>query len=162
MQIDIRHQFRPGDVGRIVYLHGTYYARTYGWDHTFEAYVAVPLGEFAKRKHDRERIWLVDSDGELNGSIAIVEANPEEAQLRWLLLMPEVRGRGIGKRLVHEAIEFAQSRHYSSIFLWTVDGLPESAALYRAAGFRLTEEHPRTLWGANVDEQRFDLSLRPV
>ena len=158
-QIDIRHQLRPGDVGRIVYLHGTYYAQTYGWDHTFEAYVAVPLGEFAKRSNERERIWLVDSDGELNGSIAIVEANAEEAQLRWLLLMPQLRGRGIGKRLVQEAIAFAREKSYSSIFLWTVDGLPESASLYRAAGFRLTREERRVLWGASVVEQRFDLSF---
>ena len=95
----------------------------------------------------------------MNGSIAIVEANAEEAQLRWLLLMPELRGRGIGKRLVQEAIDFSREKKYSSIFLWTVDGLPESAALYRAAGFQLTREEPRLLWGANVVEQRFDLAL---
>lgn len=157
--IEIRHRFRPGDVGRVVYLHGTLYAAECGWDHTFEAYVAVPLGEFAKRNNDRERVWLVDAHGELSGSIAMVEASPTEGQLRWLLLMPHLRGRGLGRRLVEEAIRFARAKGYASVFLWTVKGLSASAGLYTSVGFRLTSEQPRQMWGAEVIEQRFELDL---
>jgi hypothetical protein len=46
--VTIRTTLRPGDIGYVTYLHGTLYAAEYGWDHTFEAYVAGPLAEFAK------------------------------------------------------------------------------------------------------------------
>jgi GNAT superfamily N-acetyltransferase len=157
--IELRNELKPGDIGRVILLHGTLYAEEYGWDHTFEAYVAGPLAEFAKSHNDRERIWIVEHHGEVAGSIAIVEASPEEAQLRWLLLHPGLRGRGVGGALMKEAVDFCRERGYRSIFLWTVSALTAAAKLYRSAGFTLTGEQTRELWGATVTEQRYDLTL---
>ena len=100
--VSIRDQLKPGDVGYLSYLHGILYAQEYGWDYTFEAYVAVPLAEFAKEHNDRERIWVVEKDGQVAGSVAIVEASKEEAQLRWMLLTPDLRGYGLGRFLVRD------------------------------------------------------------
>ncbi|MEW6210933.1 MAG: GNAT family N-acetyltransferase [Acidobacteriota bacterium] len=157
--IGIRHDLRPGDIGYLTYLHGVLYAKEQGWDHTFEAYVAEPLAEFARSHNDRERIWIVESDEKIVGSIAIVEASREEAQLRWLLLDPVLRGRGIGRTLVEEAISFCRDAGYSLVFLWTVSALAAAAKLYQSTGFRLTQENRREMWGAIVTEQRYDLEL---
>jgi GNAT superfamily N-acetyltransferase len=157
--IRIRHEFEPGDIGRLTYLHGILYAKEHGWDHTFEAYVAGPLAEFAKSHNSRERIWIVESGEEVAGSVAIVEASPAEAQLRWLLLHPKLRGRGVGRMLCEEAVGFCRQSGYGSVFLWTVSELREAAGLYRSLGFRLTEENTHRLWGATVTEQRYDLKL---
>ena len=157
--VTIRHALRPGDIGDIVGLHGRLYAAEQGWDHTFEAYVAGPLAEFALAPGERERIWLVDRDGSLAGSIAIVQASQREAQLRWLLLHPDLRGLGLGGRLVREAISFCRECGYASVFLWTVSALVAAARLYEACGFWVTEEHTRMLWGATVTEQRYELAL---
>lgn len=157
--IEVRHDLRPGDIGTIVYLHGTLYANECGWDHTFEAYVAEPLGAFAKRSNTRERIWLVDFEGQLCASIAIVEVSAAEAQLRWLLVKPELRGSGIGRGLVREAIAFCRASGYRSLFLWTVKELTVAGRLYASFGFRVTAEHAAVLWGRRVTEQRYALAL---
>ena len=157
--IIIRNDLRPGDIGYLTYLHGKLYAEEYGWDHTFEAYVAGPLAQFARTHNARERIWVVEKDGEVSGSIAIVEASEESAQLRWLLLHPSLRGRGIGKVLVGEAVAFCRSSGYSSVFLWTVSSLSAAAGLYLSAGFRITQEQTHEVWGATVTEQKYEVSL---
>jgi N-acetylglutamate synthase-like GNAT family acetyltransferase len=159
--IKIRHHLKPGDIGYLTYLHGTLYAQEYGWDHTFEAYVAAPLAEFAKSQTDRERIWIVEKDEKIAGSTAIVETSKETAQLRWLLLHPDLRGHGIGRILVNETISFCKECGYDSVFLWTASELTAAASLYKATGFRLTEEKTHELWGTLLTEQRYDLKLRP-
>jgi N-acetylglutamate synthase-like GNAT family acetyltransferase len=157
--VTIRSNLKPGDIGYVTYLHGTLYAAEYGWDHTFEAYVAGPLAEFCKSHNDRERIWIVEKDGKIAGSIAIVEASKYEAQLRWFLVHTDLRGQGIGRILMDEALTFCRENHYSCVFLWTESGLTSAARLYEASGFRLIEENKHELWGKVVTEQRYELSL---
>jgi len=158
--VSIRHDLRPGDVGYITYLHGTLYAPEQGWDHTFDAYVAIPLAEFAKSQSSQERIWIVERQGRINGSAAIVKLSENEAQLRWLLLHPDVRGRGLGRRLVEEALDFCRDVGYSSVFLWTVNTLPIAAQLYQSVGFKQTDELTHQLWGSTVTEVRYELALK--
>jgi GNAT superfamily N-acetyltransferase len=155
----IRTHLRPGDIGAITWLHGVTYAEEYGWDHTFEAYVAGPLAEFALAPKPRERIWIVEHDGRVAGSIAIVESSAEHAQLRWFLLQPALRGRGLGRTLIESAIAFSRDAGYRTISLWTVSDLEAAASLYRSAGFVLAEESRDVRWGTTVTEQRYELVL---
>jgi N-acetylglutamate synthase-like GNAT family acetyltransferase len=157
--ITIRHEFRPGDAGRLIELHGLLYSQEHGFDHTFEAYVAKPLAEFMLSQTPRERIWLVDSDGVLMGSVAIVKHTETEAQLRWFLLHPALRGRGLGNRLVEEAVAFCRESRYERVFLWTVSSLRAAAQVYQKADFRLTDEQTHEIWGCKLTEQRYDLVL---
>jgi GNAT superfamily N-acetyltransferase len=140
-------------------LHGSLYAAEYGWDASFERYVAEPLAEFAARGNPRERIWIVENSSAIVGCIAIVEATPHEAQLRWFLLHPLARGRGLGRTLARNAVEFARSAGYRSVFLWTVRELEAAARVYVALGFRVTDESTCERWGATVTEQRYQLDL---
>ena len=64
-----------------------YYERTaaeHGFDHTFEAYVAGPLAEFALRASPRERIWIADTGADAGGrtqpgSAGVGRTTPVEA-----------------------------------------------------------------------------------
>jgi ribosomal protein S18 acetylase RimI-like enzyme len=155
----LRTVLRPGDLGAIVHLHGVVYAREYGFDPTFEAYVAGPLAGFVRAGSDRERIWIAERAGRLAGSVAIVAATPATAQLRWFLVDPAARGAGLGRRLLDLAIDFSRGCGYSAITLWTVSALAAAAHLYRAAGFRKVEEKPGRMWGVAVEEERYELDL---
>jgi GNAT superfamily N-acetyltransferase len=98
---EIRHELRPGDIGYLIYLHGNLYAKEYGYDQTFEVYVAHGLVEFVKSFNPyRDRIWLAVADGRIIGSVAIVRTSKVEAQLRWYLVHPDYRGRGLGRSLM--------------------------------------------------------------
>ena len=160
-RVTIRHDPRPGDLGRVTALHGVLYAAEYGFDQIFEAYVAETLAELARAaRPGQDRLWLAELDGRLVGSIGIVGRAEGAAQLRWFLLHPDARGRGLGRRLMEEALAFCREAGYRSVYLWTVHPLTAAARLYTAAGFRKTEEKPPApLWGTTLAEQRYDLSL---
>jgi GNAT superfamily N-acetyltransferase len=155
----VRTDLRPGDLGEIVRLHGEIYAREYGFDPTFEAYVAGPMADFVRAASPRERLWIAEAAGRIVGCVAIVAASAEEAQLRWFLVVPPARGRGLGKRLLHEAVDFCRQAGYQSIFLWTVSTLTAAAHLYQAAGFRCVEQKSGRLWSADVVEEKYLLHL---
>lgn len=157
-QVTVRHDLRPGDLGRVTELHGVLYAEEYGFDHTFEAYVAETIGEFGRvARPDGDRLWLAEGEGHLVASIAIIERERGEAQLRWFLVHPDVRGRGLGRRLVEEALAFCRDAGYTSVYLWTVSPLAPAARLYESFGFRKTEKKPRgKMWGVTLAEQRVD------
>jgi GNAT superfamily N-acetyltransferase len=161
--LTLRHDLRPGDLGRVTELHGRLYAEEYGLSPIFEGYVAETLGEFGKRAlPDRDRLWLAEIDGRLVGSVGIVGREEGAAQLRWLLVAPEARGRGLGQRLLDDALAFCRATGRTSVYLWTISLLPTAARMYRAAGFRKTAEEGPSWWGREVTEERYDLTLSPA
>jgi GNAT superfamily N-acetyltransferase len=157
--IGLRTDLRPGDLGMVVYLHGVIYARERGFDPTFEAYVAGPLAEFVQRGSPRERLWIAEARGRMVGCVAIVAAGSRTAQLRWFLVEPSSRGRGLGERLLSEALAFCKECGYAKIILWTESALTAAAYLYQAAGFRRTEEKPGRVWGVDLVEEKYELRL---
>jgi GNAT superfamily N-acetyltransferase len=159
--VTVRHDLRPGDMGRVIALHGVLYTEEYGFDHGFEAYVAETMAELGKlARPGLDRLWVAERDGGLVGSIAIVGREDGAAQLRWFLVHPDARGTGLGRHLIDDALRFCRSSGYRSVYLWTVSGLVAAARLYVAAGFRKTEtKPPATLWGVDLAEERYDLEL---
>lgn len=157
----LRTGLRPGDLGYITHLHGKIYAEEYGFDTTFEPYVARPMSEFCLAvDKSRQCIWIVEYEDRIVGSIAIVDAGDDEAQLRWLLLTEETRGKGLGKLLVERALDFCREKRFKNVYLWTIDALPAARSLYERNGFTVTEEIAHEMWGIDVNEQRYDLPLK--
>jgi GNAT superfamily N-acetyltransferase len=155
----VRHDLKPGDLGSIVHLHGITYAAEYGFDYTFEAYVAEPLAVFARSQTNRDRLWIVERERKIVACIAIVGVSVEEAQLRWFLVDPSVRGMGLGKHLIVDAVSFCKRFDYVSVFLWTVTALTTAAHVYRSLGFSKAEENPCHQWGVDVVEEKYVLNL---
>ena len=156
----IRTTLEPGDVGYVIHLHGSLYAREFGLDHTFEADVARGLGEFAKGYDSSKDLFAVaEIDGRIVGSIVIAAESDQLAKLRYFLVHPGARGHGLGRRLIQQALDFCRERGFRTVWLWTISELKTAAHLYREAGFEITEEKTHEIWGAIRTEQRYDLTL---
>jgi GNAT superfamily N-acetyltransferase len=158
--MQIHKGLRPGDLGYVIYLHGALYAKEYNLDHTFEGEVAAKMGEFAKQfDPNRDFFAVAEEDRQIIGSIAIHGLGEGRALLRWFLLHPSARGKGLGKRLFNDALAFCRERGFHTVSLWTISELTTAAHLYRQAGFQVIEENTREFWGGLRTEQRYELSL---
>jgi DNA-binding MarR family transcriptional regulator/GNAT superfamily N-acetyltransferase len=158
--IHIRYNLLPGDVGFLIYLHGQLYAKESGYNLEFEAYVCKTFYEFLPTYNPaKDRIFLAIADNQIVGSVAILGSSRHLAQLRWFLIHPDYRGRGLGKKLLDEAIVFCRERDYQKVYLMTTSMQETAIALYKKAGFRKTGEKYLQLWGQQLYEQRYDMDL---
>ena len=162
--IEIVAGYRPGWIGRVAEMHAAHYSRHWGFGQFFESTVASGAAEFTGRlDHPRNQAWAAIHDGRIVGSIAIdgEDLGDNQAHLRWFIMDPALRGRGLGRRWLDEAIAQARRIGAPQRQLWARAGLGAAAHLCGAAGFVLTEEVVADQWGRSVAERRLALPLRP-
>jgi GNAT superfamily N-acetyltransferase len=144
-----------------VELHGLVYARLWGPVLGFEAQVARELADFCDAYDPARDLFLTAHvDDVLAGSVAISAtlAKLPGAQLRWFVVDNGHRGRGIGRTLLARALTVCRERRLDPVYLWTVEGLPESFHLYQQFGFRVVERHHDARYGLPHTALRLELS----
>jgi DNA-binding MarR family transcriptional regulator/GNAT superfamily N-acetyltransferase len=156
--IRIETGYRAGLIGRCAEMHARYYTRTAGFGALFESRVAAEMAQFIGRiEHPGNAVWAALMGEEIVGTIAIdgEDLGHERAHLRWFIVEDGVRGEGVGKRLLAEAVTFCDRQGFAETELWTFAGLDAAKHLYLACGFTLAEEQPGAQWGRQVMEQRY-------
>lgn len=151
---------QPGDMGWIVARHGAIYVEEYGWDQSFEGFVAEIAAEFIKNfDPKREHCWIAEIDGEQVGAVCLARKSGKAAKLRFLFVEPKARGLGIGRRLVEECVRFARKSGYRTVTLWTQSILTAARAIYERCGFRLVRREPHTSFGQKLVGETWELKL---
>lgn len=82
--------------------------------------------------HDPGGCFVAAADGKRIG-ICAATAYGESGFVGELIVVPEMRGRGVGRRLLEHAIEYLVTRGAQNILL---DGDPPAVPLYERVGFR--------------------------
>ncbi|MFK7801139.1 MAG: GNAT family N-acetyltransferase [Anaerolineae bacterium] len=151
---------QAGDMGWVISQHGVLYTQDYGWDHTFEAFVAKICAGFLQNfQPEWERCWIAEIEGEQVGSVFCVKQDRETAKLRMLIVHPKARGLGLGTHLVRECIRFAQNKGYKKLTLWTNDILVPARKIYQNEGFTLVGSEQHFSFGHQLVGENWDLEL---
>lgn len=151
---------RPGDMGWITEQHARIYGAEYGWGVGIEAVTARICADFLEHPDPaRARCWVAEKDGVRVGSVFLVKEDEETARLRLLLLTPDARGLGLGRRLVDECIAFARQAGYREIVLWTHAVLTAARAIYAKAGFEIVETWTHDEFGKPEVSETWRLKL---
>ena len=156
--------YEPGAVGRIVELHGRYYAGEWGSGAPFEILIAREVSEFLETYDPAHDLLVTAHLGEaMIGSLAMVGRTdrPGWAQMRFVIVDPSRHRLGAGKAMLRRGLAWSRERGLAGIFLWTVDNLPASRAMYEKAGFRVVERCPDDRYTLPLDCLRMELPLAP-
>jgi len=87
------------------------------------------------------RCWVVDDGSQLLGHVCVqlfekmpnpVNEREVHAHLTNLYVIPEMRGRGLGRKLLKTAASWCRARGVDAVILWAS---PASKSLYRRGGF---------------------------
>lgn len=80
-------------------------------------------------------------------------------QLRYFIITPDYRGKGLGKFLFGQLLAHAKTQSFKKLYLFTTNNLDAAAGLYKKAGFALSEEKHSSTFGIPLLEQRYELDL---
>ncbi|WP_042262882.1 bifunctional helix-turn-helix transcriptional regulator/GNAT family N-acetyltransferase [Paraburkholderia heleia] len=156
--VQIVEGYRPGCIGDIASLHARFYAANWGFGAYFEKKVATELAEFAGALPAvGKALWLAMERDRVLASLAIdgnESGNAGVAHLRWFIVDDSLRGTGIGRQLMTNAMQFVDAS-YAETYLWTFKGLDAARHLYESFGFQLAQAFEGDQWGTKVTEQRF-------
>jgi GNAT superfamily N-acetyltransferase len=81
-------------------------------------------------------LWVAVMNGEVVGSVALRDLGNDELELKRMYLRPGQRGRGLGKRLLATALDWARAEGARVVKLDTGERMEAARRLYEANGFR--------------------------
>lgn len=148
-------------MNEVVRLHREVYESEYDLEPSFGDEVAVQLAELSRSGWPgaREGLWLARIDGQATGSVTLIQESLELGRLGHLVLLPQARGTGAGRRLVETVLAAARHADYERLHLFTFSDLSAAGSLYRSVGFALASSEHRRRWGRAMDWQRYELAL---
>lgn len=98
-------------------------------DHMYETYV----------HHDaRSAYFVAECDGRVvgGGGVAPLRGTYQNiCELQKFYILPEYRGRGLGRALLKLCMGFAKEQQYQRCYIETVEKMNAAESLYRKAGF---------------------------
>ena len=86
-------------------------------------------------------IFFALLDGDVVGTAALIKKSKGVYELAKMAVAKNLRGLGIGKKLLERCINYSKERDATEIFLITNDSLKPALSLYLSCGFVLNEQN---------------------
>ena len=107
--------------------------------------------------------WVAKEQGEVIGTIGLIDIGNHQAALRKMFVHKERRGKekGIGQLLLNTVIQWCRQKKIQDIFLGTVEQLHAAKRFYEKNGFIKIDKHslPATFPIMQVDTDFFRLHM---
>ncbi len=91
---------------------------------------------------DQAAFFVIEHQGQVfgcGGFGPLPGGDGATCELKKMYFLPELRGHGMGKKLLNHCIETAAQRGYQRMYLETVNRMTSANALYRLRGFQQLE-----------------------
>ena len=130
----------------------------------FESELSTDLGPLLSRlspENLNDEVWAAVTNNKIvgtvwmDGSSSMSNNETKAARLRAFIVDSTIHGKGVGRKLLGRAIEWADEKGLEEVELWTFKGLDAARKLYDGAGFALVEEMMGEKWGKEVMVQHF-------
>ena len=106
-------------------------------DPAFDSDLDDPAGAYTA-------LWVAVENEEVVGSVALRDLGDGVLELKRMYLRPSRRGRGLGKRLLEVALDYARAHEAVAVRLDTSEQMVAAQRLYEAHGFeRVSGSAPR-------------------
>lgn len=112
----------------------------FGANHPGTVYYDQSIWRLSDLLSDKNSVYFVlEEDGRIlgGGGIYPTLGLPEHtAELVKLYTIPEIRGKGYGKRLINICLDFAKEVGYEHVYLESMEELSMAVGLYERLGFK--------------------------
>jgi ribosomal protein S18 acetylase RimI-like enzyme len=103
-----------------------------------ESFEGLYLWHARKTLREVERVRVAKIGDEAVGLAMLRNIGAEAGYVYYIAVSPRHRGRGVGGRLLRDALEHFEGNGSEEVYASIEDGNEESRALFRSAGFRET------------------------
>ncbi len=115
-----------------------------------------------KSEADKQVLGIRNREENLCGILDLVRAYPDESVcfIGLLLLLPEIRGNGLGRHIMQSVADCAKAEGFRSLMLGVVEENQAGRRFWKACGFKLVEtSQPRTFGQKSQRVLRMQKSL---
>ena len=93
---------------------------------------------------NRSRYFIIEKAGDILGGAGISplkDGAPNVCELQKMYFMPDARGKGKGKEMIHKCLSFARAQKFDLCYIETMPNMLDAQTLYKKVGFEYIQ-HP--------------------
>jgi len=99
---------------------------------------------FEAYQEDRYIYYVVEQAIEILGGAGIAplkNGDPKVCELQKMYFLPQARGKGLGKEMIHRCLDFAKANQFKQCYIETMPNMEAAQKLYLKTGFTYID-HP--------------------
>ena len=93
---------------------------------------------------DRSCYFVIEKAGDILGGAGLAplkDGAPNVCELQKMYFMPDARGKGKGKEMIHKCLSFARAQKFDLCYIETMHNMLDAQTLYKKVGFEYIQ-HP--------------------